>query len=193
MQGTPDDNILSACILDAEATFEIETGTGFDSQTYTQVAALLPFVDGNQWIHLYARERGPVTAVTSLEIRDIAGGQTSWQHVTWASADDIILPPYAATDTHPRPESWHVQIWPTTRIWPRATGQMLARWTYTGGFPTIPASLQMVIAQYATFIYKLREAPIGRTVNMPLGSIVTPQDVPPYIRHAIHAWSPQYA
>ncbi len=193
VSGTPDDTLLSDCILQAEATFEQTCGSGFDQQTYASVQPVLNFVDGNGWLHLFARERGPVTAVSAVSFRDIVAGKTSWDTVSWSASDGIILPNYAVTDTHPLPESWHVMLWPTSPLPSRATGQSLVRWSYTGGFATIPSSLALLIARYATYVYKFREAPIGTVTNLPLGTMTVPADVPPDIRRQMLLWSPVYA
>lgn len=192
--GTPDDAILSDCILQAEAGFEMVTGSGFDQQSLASVQSFLTFVDAMGWLHLFARERGPVTAVSAVQVRNLMVGDTAWQSVSWV-ADDIILPPYAAADTHPHPESWHVMIFPASAMPPTATGQIMARWSYTGGYAAnaMPVALQLLIARYATWIYKMREAPLGRVTNLPLGSITVPMDVPPEIRRQMVLWSPVYA
>lgn len=191
---TPDDAILSDIIIQAETQFELQTGTGYDQQTLTGVQAFIPFVDVNGWLHLYARERGPVTVASGLSFRDIMfGGSTTWQSITFDPVNDVVYPPFAATDTHPLPESWHVQIWPNPALSQRATGQILVRWTYTGGFATIPQSLTSLIARMATYIYKLREMPAGKVINQPLGTLTVPSDFPPDIKRQITEWSPRYA
>ncbi len=187
--GTPDDELLSDAILRAEANFEKRCGTGFDQQSLTNVQAFIPFIDRNGWVHLFARERGPVTAVTSLQLRDISSGG-SYQTVTWG-VDDIILPPYDVT--HPSPESWHVRIFPAQAQPNLSTGQLLARWSYTGGYATIPDALTNVIARFAWWIYKLREAPVEKVVNMPLGTLTVPLNVPPDILADVELWKPVYA
>ena len=189
---TPDDNILSDCILQAESSFESLTGSGYDQQTYSLVQALSPFVDGNSWIHLFARERGPVTAVTAIQYMDVFDGDTSWTPLTWNATSGIILPPFAASDTHPHPESWHVMIYPNPALSNLATGQVLVQWSYTAGFSSIPPALQMLVARMAQYIYKLREMPAGKVVNQPLGTMTVPTNFPPDILKQIMAWSPVY-
>lgn len=186
---TPDDEFLSDAILRAEANFEMKCGTGFDFQSYSSVQAFAPFIDRNGWIHLFARERGPVTSVSMLQIRDINSG-TGWKSLAWL-ADDIILPPFETT--HPAPESWHVRILPTEAQPSLSTGQVLARWSYAGGYAVIPDSLTNIIARFAWWIYKLREAPVEKVVNMPLGTMTVPLNVPPDIKADIELWKPVYA
>lgn len=191
--GSPDDTLLSDCILQAEAAFDMVTGTGFDQQTYTRVQSFLTFVDGNGWLHLFARERGPVTAVSAVQVRIIGAGSSTWDTVTWNATDDIVLPPFATSDTYPRPESWHVWLWPAQPLPSCATGQIMARWSYTGGFATIPPSLSLLIAEYANFLYRSREAPIGVTINGPMASMTVPSNVPPEFRKQFAMWTPVYA
>lgn len=191
---TPDDNLLSNCIIDAEAAFEQGCGTGFDQQTYTAVQPFQTFVDANGFLHMFARERGPVTAVTTVTLRDIMfGASTTWQSVTWDPVNDILLPPFSNTDTRPLPESWHVMLFPNPQIDPRATGQLLIRWTYTGGFATIPQSLTNIIARMSAYIYKLREMPAGQLQQSALGTMkISFDEFPGIIQQQVKRWSPVY-
>lgn len=189
VSGTPDDQILSDVIHRAEAGFDQATGTGYDQQTYSQVASFQTFVDRNGWLHLFARERGPVTAVTAVRTRDLSsGGSWTAQAIV---ADDMLLPPYETT--YPHPESWHVRILTSPAIAPRATGQIVAQWSYTGGYQTIPQSLKNIIARWSWYLYKLREAPVEKVVNMPLGTLTVPLKIPPDIADEVMRWRPQYS
>lgn len=189
VQNTPDDNILSECILQAEAAFELHCGTGFDQQTLSLVQSFETFIDGNGWLHLFARERGPVTAVSAVQIRNLVSGG-AWTPLT-LSSDDTILPPYDTT--HPNPESWHVYLKPNPAQTPAATGQIIAKWTYTGGYQTIPDSLKLLIARMSAWVYKLREVPAGQVSDHQLGQIIVPADFPPDLRRQIELWRPQYS
>lgn len=190
---TPDDTILSDIIINAESAFELKTGAQFNQQTQTAVQPFINYVDGNGWLHLFAREAVPVTAVASITYRDIMfGSDTSWHTITWDAVNDILLPSYAATDTYARPESAHVQIWPAPTLPPRAVGQLLVKWTYTAGFSTVPQSLITLIARMAMYLYKLREMPAGKVINQPLGTMTVPSNYPPDIIAQIEAWKPKY-
>jgi hypothetical protein len=191
VQGTPDDNLLTSAIYEAESAFENTCGSAYDQQTLTMVQALTPYVDVNGWLQLTARERGPVTAVTAVQTRMIGQGLTAWQDVT-LSADNVILPPYSLADTHPHPESWKVQIYPATLLPRASTGQILARWTYTGGFAVIPIGLQLLLARHAAYVYKTREAPLGKVVNAAIGTFSAPLDIPKDILREYLLWSPVY-
>lgn len=194
--GTPDDAILSQCIYRAEMEFDRLAGTGYDQQTYAaNVNAFLPFIDGAGWLHLFARERGPITAVSSVQIFDIVGGGP-WQTITWTAVDGIIMPPFeSGVNGYPHPDSWHVMINPSPAQPPRATGQILARWQYTGGFApgSIPLGLQGTICRLAWWILKLREAPIYRIATTELGIMQVPIKIPPDIEQDIRLWQPVYA
>lgn len=193
VSGTPDDNILTDVILQAEATFDMMTSTGFDEQTYTSVEPIQSFVDGYGWLNLLARERGPISAVSAVSVRILAGANTAWQSVTWDAANDIILPSFDPTiDTYPRPESWRCRIYPANALPSSAPGEILVRWTYTGGFATIPEALSLQIAYMALYIYKTRETPVGRIVNAQLGSVVLPSNFPPSVIAQTKLWSPVY-
>jgi hypothetical protein len=194
VSGTPDDALLTNCILDAETRFEQITGTGYDEHSLTMVQAFTPFVTPDGFIHLFARERGPVSAVSAIQYRDIAGGVPTWQTLTWAT-DDIILPyqNILDVDAHPSPDSWHVRVYAPT-LGPRSTGQILARWSYTGGYTTTPLALMNLIAGFATWIYKLRrEAPLGVVSNQALGTFSAPLNVPPDILATCNNWKPVYS
>lgn len=190
---TPDDTLLSDAIFSAESHFELLAGTGYDQQTYTNVAPILSYIDMNGWLHLFARERGPVTAVSALQVRDVMfGSSVTWQPLTFDPVNDLVLPPFSLSDTHPLPESWHVQVWPSPAFGPRASGQILVKWSYTGGFATIPTSLSYLIAEVAAYIYKRREIPVGKVTNLPLGTVTVPMHFPPDLVDKITRWSPKY-
>lgn len=188
---TPDDALLSDCIIRAETIFDLSCGTGYDQQTYSNVQAFQTWIDRRGWLHLMARERGPVTAVTAVQIRDLEGANT-WQSVTFV-ADDLILPPFETN--YPHPESWHVMLSPTPAQPPFSTGQLLARWSYTAGYASnaIPQGLKNLVARLAWWIYKLREAPVAKVVNMPLGTMTVPLNIPPDIAKDIELWRPVYS
>jgi hypothetical protein len=185
---TVDDPVLTSAILRAEMEIDGETRTSYDQQTQTLVQSLAPFVDGNGWIHLFAVERGPVSSVATVQIRDMLSDH-GWQTITW-SADDIIMPTQLDP---PRPDSWHVRIKPATGYPSRSTGDIFARWTYTGGYATVPPSLKALTVRLAWWIYKLREAPLAKVVTAELGLMTIPLSVPPDIRRDLHFWRPIYS
>lgn len=189
VQGSPDDNILAGAIQVAESDFDLNAGVGFDQQTFTKVQPRQVFVDSNGWLWLWPVERAPVTAITSVEVRDILNGATTWQTVTYTS-DDILLPPVYSFDTAPRAESWKVRIWPNPTMLSEGTTDLLARWSYTGGFASIPTSLSSLIAAMAYFIYKSqREAILGQLVTQPLGTMTfAPVVYPKTIKAEIDRW-----
>ncbi len=190
--GTPDDNILNDAIIQAESAFDRMCGTGYDEQTYEAVQPIQSFVDGNGWLNLLARERVPVTAVSAVSIRNVYARNTTWQAITWDAGNDIILPNFAVTDTYPRPDAARVQIYPNPVLSGAAPDQILVRWDYAGGFATIPDSLQLIIAEIAVFLYKMRENPTGRIVNTAMGTTSNPLGFPPYIMDQVTLWMPSY-
>lgn len=188
VQGTPDDSILSQSIQRAEMEFDRHCGVKFDDGAVTDAQAFLPFVDGQGWLHLYARERAPVTAVTAVSIRDLVSRST-WAPIT-LSADDVILP---INDGYSHPDSGHVKLYPNPSLPSRSTGQILVRWSYSGGFSVIPESMKAVVARLAWWIYKLREAPMAQVVMPNLGIMQIPIRIPPDIAADIDLWKPDYA
>ncbi len=188
VQGTPDDSVLEQCIFRAETEWDRLCGCAFDEQTRTTVQAFIPFVDGNGWLHLFARENIPVTDVESVELRDLKGANV-WTSLAFVS-DNVILPPNTGT---PRPDSAHVFVIPSAALSARATGQVLARWTYTGGYGTIPSSLKSIISRLAWYIYKLREAPMYQVMMPSLGIMQIPISLPKDIMVDVDLWKPSYA
>lgn len=189
VQGTPDQEIIDECLLQAEALFERETGSNFNQATETLVEMFAPFIDQNGWVWGFARERGPVTAVTAAQILNVYAGSTTWTDLT-IDPNLVILPPVSTT--HVRPESWRVLFKPTPAQAPAAQGQIYVKWTYQGGFSVIPDSLTNLIARMAAYLYKLREAPIGRVVNGPFGQMTVPQIWPADLQRQIVDWRPVY-
>lgn len=196
VQGSPDDNIIAGAIQRAEADFDEQTG-GWDQQSFTLVQPRQVFVDTYGWLWLYAVERNPVTVVSSVQILDLAGGDTApnWRTLTWDAANGILLPPFNSFDSYPRPESWKTRIYPTNiALFPSATTDILARWSYAGGFSTIPSALATLIAEMVSFVYKSgREAILGQMVNQPLGNVTfSPVNYPKTIQATINRWRPKY-
>jgi len=185
---TADDLVLTSSILRAEAEIDGTTKTAFDEQTHTLVRPMTAFVDYHGWLHLFSRERAPVTAVAAIQTRDLLQDK-GWVTTTW-DTDDLILP--VAMDP-PRPDSWHVMVLPSNNVPTRATTEMLVRWTYTGGYATIPPSLQALTMRLAWWVYKLREAPLAKIVTAELGLMQIPLSIPPDIRADLRHWSPMYS
>lgn len=179
------DTLLTQCIYRAEAIVDSYCGTGWDEQTYVLVQPSTVFVDRNGWLNLIANERGPVTAVTAIQMRNLSIGDTSWKTVTWAT-DDLIYP--VATDP-PKPDCWRVIVKPSSPLLsPISTGDILARWSYKGGFSTIPLSLQGIVARLAWWVQKLRDMPAGKVVTAELGLMEIPLSIPPDIKADLNMW-----
>lgn len=193
VEGSPDDQLLSQSILNAEMAFEHTCGAAFDRQTFTHVQATLCFVDYTGILHLFARERGPVTNVAAVQYRYLYPSVGAWKDLTFDATDGVVYPSYQSTDTGPWPDAWHVQIIPTSGLYPTATGQVLCRWTYTGGFSPIPSALTFLIAKFAAYLYKVREAPVYRTVNINMGTVDVPASIPKEIRDQFELWKAVYA
>lgn len=191
VSGTPDDDILSRAILDAENYFGQFTGTYYDQDTMTLVQPVQCFVDGYGWLNLYARERAPVTAVSAIRLRDLLVPSRGWVDVGFTS-DNLVLPPYAVGDTAPHPQSWHVQVYPTSPVAMRSVGEVMMQWTYTGGFATIPPALTMLISQMALFVYKFREMPTSKVIDASQGVMEMPTNFPPSIKSQMQLWCPVY-
>ena len=189
--GSPDDQVLDECLLQAEAIFDQMTGSGFDQQTYTLVQPFQVFVDGNGWLNLLARERGPVTAVTAIQVRIVAAAALTWTPITWDASDGILLPPFYAGDTYPRPESWRVLVFPANPLPGVGPGQIFVKWSYTGGFATIPDALTNLVARMSTWIYKLRDSPLGVTQSN-MGNAIVALAMPDDIKAQIEFWKPVY-
>lgn len=188
---TPDDGMLAQAIQWAEQKWNAYCGVHFDSATVTGTQAFSPFVDNRGWLHLFARERGPVTAVSSVQVRNLQMGDPGYTTLTLA-ADDIILP---GISDPPRPDSWHVILLPAPLMPITSTGMLLVKWTYTGGYVTIPESLKSIISRLAWWHYKLREAPLGRVVTGAggLGMMEIPLDMPADILADAKLWRPSYS
>jgi hypothetical protein len=189
VQGSPDDSILRQSIYRAEMEFDRIAGIQFDQQTVTGAQAFQPFVDGNGWLSFFAREHAPVTAVTSLEYRDLLSSDRVWKSVSY-NADDLLLP---INDGYAHPDCAYVKVLSTAVIPARSTGQILVRWTYTGGFATVPNSLKSIITRLAWWIYKLREAPMQQIVMPNLGIMQIPLRIPPDINADILLWQPGFS
>lgn len=197
VSNTPDDALISDCLLQSESAFEMDTGCGFDQQSYTMVTPVSGIIDQYGWAWLWARERGPVTAVSAVSYMNVFSGDAVWRPLTWDATgsppNGIILPPTGLSEGHPWPESWRVRINPNNAtLLGRGTSDIFFAWSYTAGFPTIPQSLQTLIMEMASYVYRLREVPVGRAINMPLGTVLVPSDFPPHLRRQMKRWAATY-
>lgn len=188
---TPDDGMLSQSIYWAEQKWNATCGIQFNTQSFTRVQAFTPFVDYNGWLHLFAREAGPVTAVTAVRYRRLPTGDTGYTDVT-ISSDNLLLP--LATDPM-RPDGCHVQVYIGPSLLGYATNQLLVQWSYSGGYASIPNSLKSIIVRLAWWRYKLREAPLGRIVTGAggLGMMEIPLAMPADILADSMLWRPNYS
>ena len=178
------DQIYSDAILRAEATFERQCGSQFNQQTTGMVEPWNVFVDGAGWMWLNAMEVGPITAVGTVQYRIL--DSSGWKTLAWG-ADDIILP---NATTAPPVAGWTARIYNNT-LPSLATGQLLARWSYTGGYATTPQALTSIIERLAWWMIKLREAPVG-TVRNELGTLEVPVDMPKDILRDCMLWARDY-
>jgi hypothetical protein len=126
---------------------------------------------------LIAREGGPVTAVTSVQIMDRKAGLQTYQ--TIADLSGAILPPVSSP---PTPDAWSVMVYPNLALYGVTKDDLIVKWTYTAGYSVIPNSLKAIGTRLAHFIYKLREAPMGKVVTAELGLMTIPLSIPPDIR-----------
>lgn len=158
-----DDTFLQDAIDWAESTFEGLTGSQFNQQTFTLVQPKRVYGDRFGWLYLFAAEAGPVTSVSAIQLR--SAWANTWQQITW-TADNILLPTPDSVGP-PKANAWRVQVRPSTlNVASLDDNELLARWTYQGGYASAPPRLRMTIERMALWKYKLREAPLGR-VSMP--------------------------
>lgn len=188
VQGLPDDSVLSDCIARAEMEFDRISGIQFDEVTSTNVQGFLPYVNGNGWLNIFAREHAPITAVSAISILDMRSSSGLWTSMAFDS-DYLILP---LNDGYAHPDSARVQVRPTNSMNACGTGEILVKWTYTGGFSTIPQSLKAVVERLAWWVYKIREAPMYQIAMPQMGIMQIPLRIPPDIDADLRLWQPVY-
>jgi hypothetical protein len=187
VQGGPDDLTLRQCIQRAEMEMDRIAGVQFNQQTITAGFGFLPLVDGNGWLNVFAREAIPVTAVTSLEYRDLKSPAEGWKTVVLDPLN-VLLP---INDGYIHPDSARVRFY--DNAFPaRATGHILVRWTYTGGFATIPTWLKAIAVRLAWWVYKTREAPLNQIIMPNLGIMQVPLRIPPDVDADLKLCQPVY-
>jgi len=188
VQGTPDDSVLSQCIQRAEMEIDRIVGSKFDEDTFVLVNAFQVFVDGQQFLHLFAREAVPVTDISAIKYRDLLGDR-NWRDLSFTSGD-LVLPP----EDYSRPDSAHAMVYVgNSGLSSRGTGQIQAKWSYTGGFSEIPEWLKGITCRLATFVYRIREAPMYKIVDTKLGIMQVPLRIPPDIFADLVLLQPVYS
>lgn len=181
-----DDLFLQDALDWAEGEFEKLAGTQFNQSAEVNATPRRAFVDRYGWLTLVANERAPLTAVTAVSVR--FPWASTWQTLAWDATNGIIMPP-ADTAGPPSARAWKVMLLPTApRLSMMAEGDLLVRWSYTGGYAQAPARLRMIIERMAQWKYKLREAPLGR-VSMPaMGVTEVIPGLPDDLKADIRLW-----
>lgn len=182
-----DDAAINQAIARAESAFDAIVGAGYDQQTYANVSPLSSFIDSNGWLWIKARERGPVTAVTAISIRYLSMSGL-WTPITWDATNNIFLPTLDTVPKTPYPDWWQVRVLPSTNLMTIDTRNLAVRWSYTGGFATIPDAIQGIVTRLAWWFYELRNAPLGKVLTLELGVQTVPTSMPPDIRADIESW-----
>lgn len=180
-----DDVAINQAILRAESEIDLYCGTSFNQQTITQEVPRTAWVDGKGMLWVISSVVGPITQVNTLQVKDMLAAPTTWQTISFDPVNGIIYPNLTSP---PKPTSWTVIIQPTPPLWPRAAGDMYVRWGYTGGYATIPTSLQGIATRLAFWIYKMREAPVSKVVTAELGLMSIPLSIPPDIKADLFLW-----
>lgn len=183
-----EDNIIQSCLDWAELEFERLCGSQFDQANVVGEIPSRGWMTRDGTINLIALERGPITAVSSIEYRVLRSG-TVWNTIAWGN-DDLILPP---SHSPPHPRAWMVTIFPNNlsvgALASGAADDVLFRWSYTGGYAVIPDGLPEIINRMAWWKYKLREAPLGKVSSPPFGISEIIPSLPADIKTDIMLWS----
>lgn len=183
----PDDGTLTSAIERAESEFESLTGSSFQQTTYTDVQAHNALVDGYGWLWLSSSQAAPVTAVTSIKVRNLRDKPLTVDTLSW-DANALLLPYVPTAVERVDPRWWTVRVLPTVAIPPIDPASLIVQWSYTAGFATIPLALESLINRLAWWVYKLREAPLGKVMMPELGLMEVPISMPPDIRSDMLLW-----
>lgn len=177
-----EEQVLAQAIARAEAWFEGVVGGTYLYTSWVAVAPAKAMIDRMGVLHLLAGEGAPIRSIESVEVR--FPGESSWRVVPLG---DISLAPIIPGK--PSPGWWLARV-RGTKFLPAAPGEFEARWSYTSGFQAseIPEALKSLIARLAWWIYKLREAPMGKVVTAELGLMEIPLEAPPDIKSDLGLW-----
>lgn len=173
----------------ARAEMEIETITGakFDRQTVTGETINKAWIDGYGWLWLRGFKRGPVSAISSIQVLDLVTGSGDFQTIAYQS-QFLVLPPQ---EDPPDPDAWTVRVRPNSiNAVGRVVGSLLAQVSYTGGYSPIPQSLTALTNRLAWWVYQFRSSPQGKIIMPELGMIQIPLSIPPDIQADLMKWTP---
>jgi len=158
-----DDTTLQQSLDRAEGEFNRIADTNFNQQTLVNEYPTRAWVDRNGMVTISARTTAPITSVTSIQY--LLPPIPTWQSLSWDPANGIFLPD---PSDPPRQWAWQVQVLPLgTPLMLQAADNIFFRWSYTGGYASPPSTLKALILRMAMFLYKLREAPLGRLNSQP--------------------------
>lgn len=170
----------------AEAQIDEHCGVAFDEADIVDEVPQKAWIDATGWLWIVAAAHGPISAVTSVKVRDLLGAPATWSTLSFDPVNDVLLYPVT---TPPKPQNYVVRLTPTNPTYgARSTDQILVKWSYTGGYPAIPEALKAIALRLAWWNYKLREAPLGRVVDANLRLMEVPMSIPPDIRADLNSW-----
>jgi hypothetical protein len=182
---TVDDSILLDVIERASRDIDGFCGQSFEQAVVTGEVTTLVWVDPAGWLYVGSKNRCPVTGVDALELLDREEPNPTWRPVDLSQA--VILIPEATVP--PRQDAWLVRLKvPGFPGRPRPRGRLWARWSYRAGYPVVPGALRAVATRYAWWLYKLREAPLGRVVTAELGLMEIPLTIPKDVAGDLQPW-----
>lgn len=182
-----DDAILLDLLERASRQIDAACGHSFDPETVQDEVTPLVWVTRTGWLIVASLAKAVVRSVASLAVLDQAAAMPAWQPLDLGSAQ-LIIPPALVPPTN---QPWRVRCWVppgTLPPGPIPRGRLLVRWTYDGGYASIPPALSQLTVRYAWWLYKLREAPLGRVVTAELGIMEIPLDAPLDLRRDLVLW-----
>lgn len=181
------DPVLEQAISRAEMAIDLYTGTRFDAGGVAGENARA-WVDGDGWLWINVRRRGPVTALSAVQLRNLAA-RMPWQIITW-QVDDLLLPYVDAGAGGPPVDGWQIRLYPAQLLPPLVSSQCVCQVSYTAGYATIPGGLKGITNRLAWWIYKLGEAPLGIVRNVDMHLMEVPVSIPPDIQADLNLWRP---
>lgn len=179
-----DDAILQDAIDRAQADIDGLCGKSFLATTVTDEIAQRAYTDRAGILYVEAFAACPVRSVSALSWY---GPYRTWTVLNLA-ATDVFLPP---GHVPPSLRDNQVRFMGRDGTAPYAnlsSDKLIIKWTYAGGYATVPPALKQICTRLAWWHYELRKAPLGQVAYPQLGMIEIPDDIPRDILLSLNSW-----
>lgn len=179
-----DDAILQDAIDRAQADIDGICGKSFLASTVVDEIAQRAYTDRAGILYVEASQACPVRSVSALSWY---GPYRQWTVLNLVNTD-VFLPP---GHIPPNLRDNQVRFMGRDSTVPYASlseDKLIIKWSYAGGYATVPPALKQICTRLAWWHYELRKAPLGTVAYPQLGQIDIPVEIPKDVMRSLSSW-----